>query len=110
MVENGCGFDVASKKELDQVLKYNINKENIVFANPCKPNSHIKFAAGKKRFTSVWSQFEPIWPSWWAIILANQVKMMTFDNEHELKKIKKLHPNAQGEFRRPSILEIAIYF
>ena len=36
--------------------------------------------------------------------------MMTFDNEHELKKIKKLHPNAQGEFRRPSILEIAIYF
>ena len=48
MVENGCGFDVASKKELDQVLKYNINKENIVFANPCKPNSHIKFAAGKK--------------------------------------------------------------
>ena len=36
MVENGCGFDVASKKELDQVLKYNINKENIVFANPCK--------------------------------------------------------------------------
>jgi len=71
MVENGCGFDVASKKELDQVLKYSINKENIVFANPCKPNSHIKFAA------------------------ANQVKMMTFDNEHELKKIKKLHPDAQ---------------
>ena len=49
MVENGCGFDVASKKELDQVLKYDINKENIVFANPCKPNSHIKFAAGKKK-------------------------------------------------------------
>jgi len=71
MVENGCGFDVASKKELDQVLKYSINKEDIVFANPCKPNSHIKFAA------------------------ANQVKMMTFDNEHELKKIKKLHPDAQ---------------
>ena len=60
MVENGCGFDVASKKELDQVLKYNINKENIVFANPCKPNSHIKFAAGKKRFISVQSRFDPI--------------------------------------------------
>lgn len=71
MVENGCGFDVASKKELDQVLKYDINKENIVFANPCKPNSHIKFAA------------------------ANQVNMMTFDNVNELKKIKKLHPTAQ---------------
>ena len=109
MVENGCGFDVASKKELDQVLKYNINKENIVFANPCKPNSHIKFAAGKKCFIVVLYRFGPIWPSWWAIILANQVKMMTFDNEHELKKIKKLHPNAQGEFRRPSILEIKNY-
>ena len=42
--------------------------------------------------------------------LANQVKMMTFDNEHELKKIKKLHPDAQGEFRLPSLLEIKTFF
>ena len=95
MVENGCGFDVASKKELDQVLKYNINKENIVFANPCKPNSHIKFAAGKK-LTSIWPRFDPNLTPIWPLISANQVKMMTFDNEHELKKIKKLHPDAQG--------------
>lgn len=101
MVENGCGFDVASKKELDQVLKYNINKENIIFANPCKPNSHIKFAAGKKFVLSNCPAV--LWflqsGSNSYLYLANQVKMMTFDNEHELKKIKKLHPDAQGEFR-----------
>jgi len=97
MVENGCGFDVASKKELDQVLKYNINKENIVFANPCKPNSHIKFAAGKK-YDRVRTVRQSLGDSVQILYLANQVKMMTFDNEHELKKIKKLHPDAQGEF------------
>ena len=37
------------------------------------------------------------------LYLANQVKMMTFDNEHELKKIKKLHPDAQGEFHPLSL-------
>lgn len=71
MVENGCGFDVASKKEMEMVLKYSTRKDDIVFANPCKPNSHIKYAA------------------------ANKVNMMTFDNENELKKIKKLHPDAK---------------
>ena len=35
--------------------------------------------------------------------------MMTFDNEHELKKIKKLHPDAQGEFRWPSFHEIKTF-
>ena len=46
MAANQCGFDVASKKEMEQVLKYVSDTERIVFANPCKLNSHIKYAAG----------------------------------------------------------------
>jgi ornithine decarboxylase len=66
----GVGFDCASRGEIAQVLALN-PLSNIIYANPCKENQHIRYAeqAG--------------------------VKMMTFDNANELHKCKQFHPNAE---------------
>eukprot|EP00112_Aurelia_sp_Birch-Aquarium-sp1_P026403 Seg935.2 transcript_id=Seg935.2/GoldUCD/mRNA.D3Y31 product="Ornithine decarboxylase" protein_id=Seg935.2/GoldUCD/D3Y31 len=67
----GLGFDCASKVEIQTMLNLGVSPNRIIFANPCKQASHVKYAA------------------------ANNVAMMTFDNEQELHKIKALYPDAQ---------------
>ena len=67
----GTGFDCASRAEIDQVLQMGVSPERIIFANPCKIKSHVEFAKQK------------------------DVAMMTFDDEHELEKIKKIYPDAK---------------
>jgi ornithine decarboxylase len=41
----GAGFDCASKAEIAQVLDLGVSTERIVFANPCKIQSHVAYAA-----------------------------------------------------------------
>ena len=65
------GFDCASKAEIEQILEMGVSPERIIFANPCKMKSHVEYAREKK------------------------VAMMTFDDEHELEKIKKIYPDAK---------------
>ncbi|KAG2225069.1 hypothetical protein INT45_003269 [Circinella minor] len=67
----GIGFDCASKSEIQQVLSSGVESSRIIYANPCKQASFIRFAA------------------------QNNVARMTFDNAEELYKIKKLYPNAE---------------
>src|SRR4051812_21641331 len=67
----GTGFDCASKSEIQTVLELGVDPSNIIYANPCKQGSFIRFAA------------------------EHDVKMITFDNTEELYKIKRLFPNAQ---------------
>lgn len=67
----GAGFDCASKAEIQTVLDLGVSPHRIIFANPCKQASNIKYAYKKG------------------------VDYMTFDNEHELYKIKQCHPNAK---------------
>jgi ornithine decarboxylase len=67
----GTGFDCASKSEISKVLSLGVHPDRIIFAHPCKTSSHISFAAN------------------------NNVHMTTFDNEPELHKIKRIHPDAQ---------------
>jgi ornithine decarboxylase len=71
----GCGFDCASKNEIQTVLDLGVAPHRIIFANPCKQASNIKYAykAG--------------------------VDQMTFDNEAELYKIRDHHPNAKCVLR-----------
>jgi len=66
----GANFDCASKGELKKILDMGVSPKRIIYANPCKQASHIKFA------------------------VKAQVKLMTFDNESELHKVKKICPNA----------------
>lgn len=67
----GAGFDCASKGEIKKVMDLGVSADRIIYANPCKQSSYIRYAqeAG--------------------------VKTMTFDNEQELMKIHQIYPNAQ---------------
>ncbi|KAF9110636.1 hypothetical protein BGX27_006057 [Mortierella sp. AM989] len=67
----GAGFDCASKNEIQSVLEMGVDSSRIIYANPCKQNSFVKYA------------------------YQNKVRMMTFDNAEELHKIKRFHPEAQ---------------
>jgi ornithine decarboxylase len=71
----GCGFDCASKNEIQKVLDLGVSPDRIIFANPCKQTSYIKYAHKQG------------------------VNYMTFDNEMELYKIKENHPNAKCVLR-----------
>ncbi|XP_051153629.1 ornithine decarboxylase 1-like [Leptopilina boulardi] len=64
-------FDCASKKEITDVMKYNVSGERIIFANPMKAQSQIKFAKEVG------------------------VDKLTADCEFELYKIKDLFPEAK---------------
>ncbi|KAJ3270221.1 Antizyme inhibitor 1 [Terramyces sp. JEL0728] len=63
----GTGFDCASKLAVDA----GVDSSRIIYANPCKQASHIKFASSKN------------------------VNVMTFDNADELYKIKQVAPESQ---------------
>ena len=66
----GTHFDCASENEIKTVIELTDNPDTIIFANPCKMSSQIKYAR------------------------ANDVDLMTFDCEEELYKIKLYHPYA----------------
>ncbi|CCD24770.1 ornithine decarboxylase SPE1 NDAI_0D04570 [Naumovozyma dairenensis CBS 421] len=66
----GVNFDCASKLEIETILKMGVSPERIIYANPCKVSSFIRFAKEQN------------------------VKKSTFDNVEELYKIKKFHPNS----------------
>jgi ornithine decarboxylase len=68
MASLGSSFDCASKAEIESVLALGVSPDRIVFANPCKAESHIKYAASVG------------------------VNLTTFDSRDEIEKIRKWHP------------------
>lgn len=66
-----CYFDCASKDEIIKIIDITKDTNKIIFANPCKMSSHIKYAC------------------------RNNVNLMTFDCLEELYKIKLYHPNSK---------------
>jgi ornithine decarboxylase len=71
MTELGMGFDCASKNEIETVLKLGVDPARIIYAQPCKTKSYVRYAAN------------------------SGVKQMTFDNADELYKTKQLFPDAE---------------
>lgn len=71
LVALGTSFDCASKAEINKILAMGVNPERIIFANPTKPKSHIRYAT------------------------VVGVKTMTFDCDIELHKIKAICPDAK---------------
>ena len=68
----GTGFDCASKNEISLVLdNTHSDASSIIFANPAKADTHIRYARGV------------------------DVDTMTFDNMYELLKIVNYNPNAK---------------
>ncbi|GMH14851.1 hypothetical protein Nepgr_016692 [Nepenthes gracilis] len=68
MAALGANFDCASKSEIESVLSLGVSPDRIIFANPCKAESHIRYAASVG------------------------VNMTTFDSKYEIEKIRKWHP------------------
>ena len=67
----GVGFDCASKTELQQVLNSGANANQIIYAQPTKQPSFLRYAA------------------------QNNISLMTFDSKEELYKINELYPKAK---------------
>ena len=67
----GANFDCASQTEIKTIIEITNDPSRIIFANPCKMSSQIRYAR------------------------ANDVDLMTFDAEEELYKIKLYHPYAK---------------
>ncbi|CUS20228.1 LAQU0S01e01904g1_1 [Lachancea quebecensis] len=64
-------FDCASKSEIEMVLNLGVEPSRIIYANPCKASSFIRYAKN------------------------SDVRKSTFDNVEELAKIKKYHPESE---------------
>ncbi|KAK9270088.1 hypothetical protein L1049_025662 [Liquidambar formosana] len=64
----GSNFDCASRAEIESVLALGVSPDRIVYANPCKAESHLKYAASVG------------------------VNLTTFDSRDEVDKIRKWHP------------------
>lgn len=71
LADLGTGFDCASKAEIEQVLRLGVDPSRIIYAQPCKTKSYVRYAAKEG------------------------VRQMTFDNADELYKIKELFPQAE---------------
>lgn len=67
----GTGFECASKNEIELVLNLGVEPSRIIYANPCKTKSYIRYARQEG------------------------VKQMTFDSTDELYKIGALFPDAE---------------
>ncbi|GAV56684.1 Orn_DAP_Arg_deC domain-containing protein/Orn_Arg_deC_N domain-containing protein, partial [Cephalotus follicularis] len=68
MAAIGFNFDCASRAEIESVMALGVSPDRIIYANPCKAESHIKYAARVG------------------------VNVTTFDSKNELDKIRKWHP------------------
>ncbi|KAI1725967.1 pyridoxal-dependent decarboxylase, pyridoxal binding domain-containing protein [Ditylenchus destructor] len=76
LADMGCGFDCASKKEMNEaVLEGMVEPDRVIYANPVKHRNYIKHA-------------ERI-----------GIRKMTFDNEEELLKVKQYHRNPEMVLR-----------
>lgn len=84
LADMGAGFDCASKGEISQVMKLGVAAPRIIYANPCKQKSFIKYAAKRG------------------------VDMMTFDNEAELLKVKEINPDAKMVLRILPIAQVKV--
>jgi ornithine decarboxylase len=67
----GTGFDCASRAEIEAVLALGLHPRSIVYANPCKPESHLEYAAQVG------------------------VTLTTYDSEAEVAKVKRCHPKCE---------------
>ncbi|EDV28385.1 uncharacterized protein TRIADDRAFT_53993 [Trichoplax adhaerens] len=75
LINLGVNFDCASMAEMQLILDAGVHPDRIVYANTIKAVSHLRFAK------------------------ENNINHTVFDNEDELHKIKKYHPNAKLALR-----------
>ncbi|KAL8949754.1 MAG: hypothetical protein Q9222_004170 [Ikaeria aurantiellina] len=67
----GTGFDCSSRNEMQMVLDLDVTPDRIIYAQPNKHHSHLRFAR------------------------RHGIRKMTFDGVDELHKIKEIYPEPQ---------------
>ncbi|XP_055329769.1 ornithine decarboxylase-like [Paramacrobiotus metropolitanus] len=67
----GCGFDVATKSEIQLTFPYVLNPDRLVYSNTCKSVSNLLHSAH------------------------HNIRLTVFDSEDELVKLQTYHPTAQ---------------
>ncbi|OEL26341.1 Ornithine decarboxylase [Dichanthelium oligosanthes] len=67
----GAGFDCASRAEIEAALALGVHPRSIVYANPCKPEPHLEYAAEAG------------------------VNLTTYDSVEEVAKVKRCHPKCE---------------
>ncbi|MFH1227953.1 MAG: type III PLP-dependent enzyme [Planctomycetota bacterium] len=87
----GSSFDVASRGEMEALIKLGVKPNRMLFANTVKKPEVIKFAMSKG------------------------IRMMTFDSEYELNKMAQVAPGAEvlARIKVPnvgSIVELSVKF
>lgn len=87
----GASFDVASRGEMESLLKLGVRPNRMLFANTVKKSEVIRFAISKG------------------------IRMMTFDSEYELNKMAQIAPGAQvlARLKVPnvgSVVELSVKF
>jgi ornithine decarboxylase len=87
----GASFDVASRGEMESLLKLGVRPNRMLFANTVKKSEVIRFAMSKG------------------------IRMMTFDSEYELNKMAQIAPGAQvlARLKVPnvgSVVELSVKF
>ncbi|ONH90341.1 hypothetical protein PRUPE_8G047700 [Prunus persica] len=71
----GASFDCASKVEIEAIFAHGVSPTKIVYANPCKDEYHLRYAAGVR------------------------VDLATFDSMDEVDMIKRCHLKCSLLFR-----------
>ncbi|XP_075029398.1 antizyme inhibitor 2 isoform X2 [Calonectris borealis] len=71
LAELGAGFACTNKAEIARVQSIGVPADKIFYSSPCKQVAHIKYAA------------------------SHGVRLMTLDNEVELSKVARSHPDAR---------------
>ena len=82
----GMGFDCASKEEICQIIELGVSPDDIVFANPCKLLSHIRFIS--------YIPYD-LYNASCRYAREKGVAKMTFDSEGELHKIASEYIDAK---------------
>ncbi|KAM7342312.1 ornithine decarboxylase 1-like [Cochliomyia hominivorax] len=85
LLDLGVNFDCASKNEIKQILSLGVDPKRIIFANTCKPVTHLEYAK------------------------ENNVKVITVDSEFEIYKIHKTYPEANLVIRFRCDAKDALY-
>jgi ornithine decarboxylase len=67
----GAGFDCASQAEIQAVLALGVHPRDVIYANPCKPEPHLEYAAEVG------------------------VNLTTYDSVEEVAKVKRCHPKCE---------------
>ncbi|KAI7992914.1 hypothetical protein LOK49_LG12G00026 [Camellia lanceoleosa] len=81
----GANFDCARQVEIETVLALGVTPDRILYANPCKAVSHIKYVA------------------------SDGVNLTTFDSKSEIEKIKHWHPKCALFLRIKVFKDHALY-